>query len=158
MAVTEVGIETVAGEPMAAVVACSDFAGLPKAITAGLDKVYAVLRAGDYGPLGCNTVYYGPMRPGTVMDLKIGVRLSQPFTGTETEVMAAETPAGDVAHAVYFGDYGKMRPAHDAARAEAGRQGRRLTGESWEVYGDWSDDPEKLRTDIYWRLQAPEHD
>jgi effector-binding domain-containing protein len=154
MAITEVGIETVAAQPMAAVAARSDFAGLPKAIAGGLDKVYAVLRAGNYGPLGCNTVYYGPMASGVVMDLKIGVRLSAPYRGGDAEVIATETPAGDVAHAVYFGDYGKMRPAHDAARAEAGRHGRRLTGESWEVYGDWSDNPEKLRTDIYWRLQA----
>ena len=25
----------------------------------------------------------------------------------------------------------------------------------WEVYGDWSDDPAELRTDIYYRLSRP---
>jgi effector-binding domain-containing protein len=154
MALAEVRMETVAAEPMAAVAARSEFAGLPKAISEGLDKVYAVLRAGDHGPLGCNTVYYGPAPSGVMMDLKIGVRLSQPFAGSGAEVLAAETPAGDVAHAVYFGDYGQMHPAHLAAKAEAQRQGRHITGESWEVYGDWSDDPAKLRTDIFYRLRA----
>ena len=27
--------------------------------------------------------------------------------------------------------------------------GRHQTGTSWEVYGDWADDPEQRRTDIY---------
>ena len=27
--------------------------------------------------------------------------------------------------------------------------GPRLAGVSWEVYGDWDDDPAKRRTDIY---------
>jgi effector-binding domain-containing protein len=153
MTVAQVSIETVAAEPMAAVAARTDFAGLPKAIRGGLDKVYAVLKAGDYGPLGCNTVYYAPGMP--MMDLLIGVRLSRPFDGADVEVKAAETPAGEVVHAIYFGDYGKMKPAHDAAHAEAARLGRRITGASWEVYGDWSDDPEKLRTDIYYLLRDP---
>jgi effector-binding domain-containing protein len=154
MAIAEVRIETVAAEPMAAVAARAEFAGLSKAITAGLDKVYAVLRAGDHGPLGCNTVHYGPMPSGVIMDLLIGVRLSAPFAGSDAEVIATETPAGEVVHAIYFGDYGQMHPAHLAAKAEAKDQGRRITGESWEVYGDWSDDPAKLRTDIFYRLQA----
>jgi effector-binding domain-containing protein len=151
MAVAQVSIETVTAQPMAAVAARTDFAGLPNAIRSGLDKVYAVLRAGDYGPLGCNTVHYAPGMP--MMDLLIGVRLTRPFGAPEGEVVPAETPAGEAVHAVYFGDYGKMKPAHDAARAEAARLGRPITGASWEVYGDWSDDPEKLRTDIYYLLK-----
>ena len=156
MTVTQISIETVSAEPMAAVAARTEFAGLPRAITGGLDKVYAVLRAGDFGPLGCNTVYYAPGMP--MMNLLIGVRLSKPFPGPQGEVVAAETPAGDVVHAVYFGDYGKMKPAHDAAHEEAVRRGRRITGASWEVYGDWSDDPQTLRTDIYYLLQAASDD
>ena len=27
--------------------------------------------------------------------------------------------------------------------------GRQQTGTSWEVYGDWADDPKQRRTDIY---------
>lgn len=153
MTIASVAIETVPAEPMAAVAARAEFSGLSTAIRVGLDKVYAVLRAGDFGPLGCNTVYYGPMSGGPVMDLKIGVRLSRDFTGVGGEVMAADTPDGEVVHVVYFGGYGKMLPAHRAAKAEAQRLGRPISGESWEVYGDWSDDPEALRTDIFYRLQ-----
>ncbi|HEX3888855.1 MAG TPA: hypothetical protein VHW05_15280 [Phenylobacterium sp.] len=153
MGLAQVSIETVAAQPMAAIAARTDFAGLPQTITGGLDKVYAVLRAGDYGPLGCNTVYYAPGMP--MMNLLVGVRLDAPFPGPVGEVVAAETPAGEAVHAVYFGDYGKMKPAHDAVHAEAARLGRPITGASWEVYGDWSDNPEKLRTDIYYLLRDP---
>ena len=65
-----------------------------------------------------------------------------------------ETPAGDVAHVVYWGRYSEMHPAHQAAQTGAMREGHRLTGVSWEVYGDWADDPAKLRTDIYYQLEG----
>jgi effector-binding domain-containing protein len=153
MAVAEVGIETVAAKPMAAVATVAPRVMLADAIRGELDKVYAVLRAGDYGQLGCNTVFYAKGTTPAAMDLKIGVRLAAPFAGAG-EVQAAETPAGEVAHAVYFGDYSQMWPAHEAAKAAAVEAGRRITGDSWEVYGDWSDDWSKVRTDIYWLLEA----
>jgi effector-binding domain-containing protein len=153
--VAAVALETVAVHPMAAVAARTDFAGLPKAILGGLDKVYAVLRAGRYGPRGCNTVYYAPMPDGgSVFDILAGVRLDQPFPGPVGEVVAAETPAGETAHATYFGDYSQMHPAHLAAQDAARAAGRQLTGDSWEVYGDWSNNPEELRTDIYYLLKG----
>jgi len=31
-------------------------------------------------------------------------------------------------------------------------QGHRLSGTRWEVYGHWTDDPSKLRTDVYYLL------
>lgn len=60
--------------------------------------------------------------------------------------------------AVYFGDYGKMHPAHGAAKAEATRHGRLITGASWEIYDDWSDGAQTLRTDIYHLLRDLAHD
>lgn len=152
--IASVTLETVEAAPMAAVAARTEFADLPKAISTGLDKVYAVLRAGDYGPLGCNTVYYAPMPDAQAMDILTGVRLNQPFPGSVGEVAAAETPAGEVAHAVYFGDYGQMLPAHRAAKAIVRNAGREITGDSWEVYGDWADNPDDLRTDIFYLLKA----
>lgn len=148
----EATIETVGAEPMAAVASRVPQDGLADAIRASLDKVYAILRAGDYGPLGCNAVYYAPQPAPGPMDVKIGVRLQRPFAATG-EVAPAETPAGEVSHIVYYGEYWKMRPAHEAAKAAARAQGRRITGASWEVYGDWSDDWSKVRTDIYYLLE-----
>ena len=152
--VASVTIETVAAEPMAAVEVKTEFAGLPDAIRQGLDAVFEVLVPGDYGPRGAATVYYGPMTNTTVMDLRIGVRLETPFLGPVTEVAAFETPAGEVAHAVYFGPYNQMMQGHQAAKAAAQAAGRQLTGASWEVYGDWSENPDELRTDLFWLLKA----
>ena len=150
----EVAIETVAAEPMAAVSAAARQPDLPRVIPPALDKVYAVLRAGDHGPLGCNVVLYQPAADGgRAMELRVGVRLSRPFA-EDGEVRPCETPAGEVAHVVYWGPYNQMYPAHEAAQAGAMREGRRLTGVSWEVYGDWSDDPATLRTDIYYQLEG----
>ena len=150
----EVTFETVAACRMAAVAAAARQAELPRVIPASLGKVHAVLRAGDHGPPGCNVVLYQPGADGgRAMDLRIGVRLSRPFAG-EGDVQASETPAGDVAHVVYWGRYSEMHPAHQAAQTGAMREGHRLTGVSWEVYGDWADDPAKLRTDIYYQLEG----
>ena len=152
----QVSVETAEAEPMAAVAARAGFGELAGAIRTGLDKVYAVLRAGDPGPLGCNVVFYFPSDGGEGFDLRIGVRLSQPFAASG-EVAPFETPAGEVAHVVYLGDYSRMKPAHDAIHHWVTAEGRKLTGASWEVYGDWSDDPAQLRTDIYYQLKAPAH-
>ena len=155
--VASVGIETVDAAPMAATAHRTRFAGLADTIGAGLAAADAVLRAGDYGPQGCNAVYYAPMTDTEVMDILTGVRLEQAFPGPVGEVVAAETPGGEVAHAVYFGPYNQMRPAHDAARACAHDAGREITGASWEVYGDWTENPDNLRTDIFWLLKANPH-
>ena len=151
--IAAVGFETVAAEPMAATAHKTRLPGLADAIGVGLDAVYAVLRAGDYGRLGCNTVYYAPMQNTDVMEILTGVRLDQPFPGPVGDVVAAETPAGEAVHVVYLGPYSEMRPAHDAARAAAKAAGRQITGASWEVYGDWTENVEALRTDIFWQLR-----
>jgi effector-binding domain-containing protein len=148
----EATIEAVAAQPMAAVAARSTQPMLRKVIPASLDKVWAFLRGDDFGPLGCNTVYYAPMQRGAEMDLLVGVRLAAPFA-PKGEIVAAETPAAEVSHVVYFGDYSQMHGAHQAAQAAAAANGRKLTGASWEVYGDWFQDPAKVRTDIFYQLE-----
>ena len=61
----------------------------------------------------------------------------------------ASTPAGTAATTVYLGPYDQMKLAHEAIHQWARENGRRLAGPSWEVYGHWSDDPARLRTDIF---------
>lgn len=146
-------LERVEACPMAALSARARQDQLSRVIPTALDGVYAALRTGDYGPLGCNVVLYAPGEDGATMALTIGVRLERPFPGVG-KVANAETPAGEAVHVVYWGEYSRMHPAHQAAQAGAGALGRRLTGASWEVYGDWSADPAKLRTDIYYQVEA----
>jgi hypothetical protein len=39
-----------------------------------------------------------------------------------------------------------------AVRRWCTAQSRDLTGERWEVYGDWREDPSLLETEIFYRL------
>lgn len=148
----EVVLERVEAVPMAAIAARASGDQLARVIPSGLDGVYAALHTGDYGPLGCNTVLYALGDDGKTMDLRIGVRLERPFPGVG-KVAHAETPACEAVHVVYLGDYSKMHPAHQAAQAGARQMGRKLTGVSWEVYGDWLSDPTTVRTDIYYEVE-----
>jgi hypothetical protein len=42
-----------------------------------------------------------------------------------------------------------MKTTYDALHAEVKAKGLKLTPLSLEIYGDWSDDPAKVRTDLY---------
>ena len=71
----------------------------------------------------------------------------------EGEVHAAETPAGEAAVAVHVGSYDRMKETHDAIHAWRAANNRAFAGKSWEIYGDWSDDPAKLETTIVYLLK-----
>jgi effector-binding domain-containing protein len=58
-----------------------------------------------------------------------------------------------VATVAHFGDYEEMHDAYQALEQWCARNQRARRGVSWEVYGDWEDDPAKRRTDIYFLLQ-----
>ena len=60
---------------------------------------------------------------------------------------------GLVVKTIYFGPYNEMKPAHRAIHEWVRENDHLLAGPSWEVYGHWTDDPDKLRTDIYYLLE-----
>jgi effector-binding domain-containing protein len=80
--------------------------------------------------------------------VEVGVQVATPFTA-QGEVVPTETPAGRVAHAVHYGDYGELPGVHRALRTWVTGQGLRETGDDWEVYGDMHEDPAQRRTDVY---------
>lgn len=47
-----------------------------------------------------------------------------------------------------------MAPAYAALEQWCKDNGRRPAGVSWEVYGDWDDDPVRRRTDVYFLLES----
>ncbi|HXQ10609.1 MAG TPA: GyrI-like domain-containing protein [Caulobacteraceae bacterium] len=145
----DVRIVEVASTPFAAVRAHTDRAGLGKAIVASLDPVYTLLRAREVAGLGHNVVVY-PSFTETAIEILAGVQTPSPIA-PEGAVVAAETPAGRAATAAYFGPYDQMHSTHAAIQRHLAAQGLR-SDVSWEVYGDWSDDPAKLRTEIYYRI------
>jgi effector-binding domain-containing protein len=127
--------------PIAIVRGRATHATLPKKIRALFDQFYA----GFKGKGGLNIVYYPAFdAAGEEFEIECGVQLE---TGGNSS-----TPAGPVATTVYMGPYDQMSAAHQAIHAFARENGRRLAGPSWEVYGHWSDDPARLRTDIFYLL------
>jgi effector-binding domain-containing protein len=118
-----------------------------------LDQVWAFLRTQP----GLRTdghnifLYQHPPHEGAPITADFGVEVTRDFP-TAGEVYATETPAGEVATAVHVGAYDRMGETHDAILAWTRANGRALAGRSWEIYGDWSDDPAKVETTICYLL------
>ena len=114
-----------------------------------LDKIWPVLRA-EGVRTGHNVVIYqgGDRRE---LAIEVGVETFTDFKD-RGEIRRVLTPAGEVATTAYFGDYSEMAPAYAALERWCESHGRRPTSVSWEVYGDWEDDPLKRRTDLYFLL------
>ena len=86
------------------------------------------------------------------MDIDFGVQVTRSFGG-EGEVVCTETPAGEAATTTHVGGYDKLGGAHDAIHAWAAANGRDFAGYSWEIYGDWNDDPSQLETEVVYLLK-----
>jgi effector-binding domain-containing protein len=119
-----------------------------------LDKVWQYLRAHP----GLRTdghnvfLYRHDMDSAGAMTIDFGVQVTRAFDG-EGDVRCVMTPEGEVASTVHVGAYDGLKGAHDALHAWLAANGRRDAGWSWEIYGDWNDDPQKLETQILYLLQ-----
>jgi hypothetical protein len=127
-------------QPIAIVRGRATPANLPVKIRELFDRFYADFK----GKGGLNIVLYPGCGVAGELEIACGVLLEQGGN--------ASTPGGTVATTVYMGPYHQMKPAHAAIHEWARENGRQLAGPSWEVYGHWSDDPAKLRTDIFYLL------
>ena len=118
-----------------------------------LDQVRAFLRSRPgLRAEGHNIfLYHHPARRGDPMNVDFGVEVARSFIPSG-EVHETNTPAGEAAVAVHRGGYDKLHTAHDAIQEWAKSRGRTFAGQSWEIYGDWSDDPSKLETAVLYLL------
>jgi effector-binding domain-containing protein len=80
--------------------------------------------------------------------MTVGVLDRQPG-GADPDVKPVNIPGGRVITATHWGDYGTMRSTYDAINAELAARSLKRIWQSMEIYGDWFDDPSKVRTDIY---------
>jgi len=137
---------------MAAVRTRLRIANVPREFTRHLDQVYAAARAGDVTLDGQNIfVYHGMTGDDTDVDFGVGTRASFAPTGNVQEAL---TPSGRAATTTHWGSYSGLRDAHVAVKQWCRANGEKLAGPHWEVYGHWTDDPTKLRTDVYWLLDT----
>jgi hypothetical protein len=141
--------------PIAAVDGWTLRNALPQAIRGRLDKVYALLRGRQIKGLGHNVVVY-KQAAGAPPDLRllieVGVQTPAPIA-PEGEVVASATPAGRAVTVAHFGPYDRIGVTGEAAIARMEAMGLKRAGVSWEVYGDWEEDPAKLRTDLFWLVE-----
>ena len=109
------------------------------------DRLYApgALQPGH----GHNFILYSDWTKDSVT-LLVGVLDRQPG-GADPDVKPAHIPGGRVITTPYFGDYSQMGSTYDALHAAVKAKGLRQINRSLEIYGDWNDDPAKVRTDIY---------
>ena len=144
----DVAVERVAARQLAAARGtAASHAELGPLILRLLDDVWATLRQQGVRTGHNVVVYFG----GPPLAIAAGVEVFEAFEATET-VQPLSTPAGEVATTPHWGDYSQMRGAYAALEAWCAANGRGRTRISWEVYGDWDEDPTRVRTDVYFLL------
>jgi len=114
------------------------------------DIVYTWLRTSSVKQVGHNYAIYDQCTKDR-MRARVGFPVSERFPDNEL-VQCIELESGRAAHVKHIGPYNKLQAAYDGLIAWCAREGHKTSGESWEVYGDWHDDPSKLVTDIYFRI------
>src|SRR5437773_11929992 len=139
----EVRVEKVSRRQLAAVRGATSRAELPRTILKLLDTVWPVLRAQQV-LTGHNVVMYF----GGLAHIEAGVEVFGDFVDVG-DVRHSQTPAGPVVTTAHWGEYSEMAGAYAALQRWCAASDREQTGTSWEVYGDWADDPQQRRTDIY---------
>ena len=144
-----VHLERAEPQQLAAIRATTSPPQLGADIIGSLDKIWPVLRA-QGASTGHNVVIYYGGPPGT-LEIDVGVQVTGDFAAAG-EIRSVLTPAGEVATTAHFGEYSEMDGAYAALTQWCADNERAQAGVSWEVYGDWEDDPTRRRTDIYFLL------
>jgi hypothetical protein len=84
-------------------------------------------------------VIYYPGESGELI-IDAGVEVPDGFAARDA-VRRVDTPAGEVAAVTHFGDYADLAGAYAALQQWCSTSARPPSGTSWEVYGDWEEDP-----------------
>lgn len=148
----DVAIERTAECPTAVVKADTTLHEFPALWGTLLGEVWAFLGAtpGLHAD-GHNVMLYRPGASAAEFAVEVGVQVTGPFEAVG-RVTPSMLPATEAAVAVHAGPIADIDAAHSAVRAWCSAQGRKLTGVSWEIYGD--PDPQTGHFDVavYWQL------
>jgi len=149
----DVRVEVVEPRRLAAVRRRVPIGAVASAWRPALDQVWAFLRSQP----GLRTdghnifLYHHAARRGDPMNVDFGVEVTRSFSPSG-EVYETTTPSGEAAIAAHRGGYDRLHGAHHAIHQWAKSHDRVFAGPSWEIYGDWSDDPSKLETIVVYLL------
>ena len=149
----DVVVETAQADLVAAVRATVPLGDIARAWKPALDQVWAFLKTkgGELDPGHNLFLYHHPERRNEAMNIDFGVQVARPFE-REGDVRCIETPTGEVATTVHVGPYDRLGDAHNAIHAWCAANNRKIAQASWEIYGDWNDDPALLKTAIKYLL------
>ncbi|HKO89646.1 MAG TPA: GyrI-like domain-containing protein [Polyangiaceae bacterium] len=121
---------------------------LSQKIQGNLDKVWTYLRA-NAAKTGHNVVVYRDFDRATgVKTIDVGVQVPSALPG-DGVVVPVTSPGGLVVATVHLGPYHKLGDASSALHEFCRTHDHPIAGPTWEEYGDWSDDPSQLRTDVF---------
>ena len=147
----EVKVRTLQPRILAAVrrrVAISD---IPVAFKPALDLVWAFLRKNPGLRTGGHNIFLYHHESSAIMPIDFGVEVVRSFPG-EGAVACVTTPEGEAVEVVHHGPYSQLGAAHQSLHQWCTANNRTIGAHSLEVYGDWSNDPQKLETTIQYLL------
>jgi effector-binding domain-containing protein len=121
---------------------------LSKAIPQACGDVWSFVRSAKLPNPGRHIALY----LDCVINFECGVELTQPFADSDP-FFCSSTPAGLVATTAHIGQYARLGDAHKTIVDWCANQSHTLAGPNWEIYGHWTDDMTKLRTDVYYLLK-----
>jgi effector-binding domain-containing protein len=148
----EVVVEPAHAELIAAVRATVPRGGISRAWKPALDQVWAFLKTNRELRPGHNFfLYHHPQRRNEPMNIDFGVQVARRFE-PQDNVRCVQTPSGEVARTVHVGPYDRLSDAHNALSDWCATHNRTIGPTSWEVYGDWNNDPALLETTIKYLL------
>jgi effector-binding domain-containing protein len=147
----KVELKTVSPTPLLVVRRRAHKHELSRVVPDGCGLVWNFLRANDVNPRGRNVAVYRGTETRE-LDVEIGVEVAANAVGGG-EVVLSATPAGTVATVAHIGSYSLLMQANEAIKEWCDANHHSIAGPSWEIYGHWTDDQTKLRTDVFYLLK-----
>ncbi len=150
----DVRVVEVAPGPLAVVRGVARAGSISPTVMELFDQVYRLLAGGQVQQDGQNVVVYlnapdkNLLKTPDGCPIEVGVQVTAPFTDGGGLISSA-TPGGWAATVAHMGPYEQLGQAYQALDQWCAANHRTQAGPFWEVYGDWSDDPAQLRTDVY---------
>ena len=152
MAFYKVTIERTAECPTAVVREHTTVGEFPTLWPRLLDEVWAFLN--DRPGLrtdGHNVMLYAAGDGPDELAVEVGVQVTGAFESAG-RVVPSVLPATEVATALHSGKPADIGEAHVAVRAWCAARGHRLSGLSWEIYGDPDPGTGHFDVEVYWQL------
>ena len=144
----EIDVVEVAPVAIARVVRRGRLDQIGEIVMPGLDLVWSML-PGTGARTGHNVIVYNGTDGSDVFEMEVGVEVAGAIELPPGEVAIGHTPRGRALHTQHRGSYDGLPQAFAALHAHAEQNGLSMGTAAWEVYGDWSDDPQQLVTDAY---------